>query len=215
MTPSRDISLGVIILAAGASSRMGQPKLLLPWSDTTVLGHLIAVWRELGATQIAVVVAPDNTGTQTELNRLNLPGENRITNPQPGRGMFSSIQCAARWTGWNPAVTHWAIVLGDQPHLQIKTLRALLDFAAQQPDKICQPARNGRGRHPVLLPAVVFKKLSGSSLENLKEFLQTMEADIARTELDDAGLDFDMDTPADYERARQLFGGAQPGLVQS
>ena len=44
---------GVIILGAGASSRMGRPKLLLPWRGTTVIGHIIYQWRELGAAQIS------------------------------------------------------------------------------------------------------------------------------------------------------------------
>ena len=39
------MKLGVIILAAGASERMGRPKLLLPWGKSTVLAHLLAQWR--------------------------------------------------------------------------------------------------------------------------------------------------------------------------
>jgi hypothetical protein len=53
--------LAVILLGAGASSRMGRPKLLLPWAGTTVIGRLIAQWRELGAGQIAVVRRLDDT----------------------------------------------------------------------------------------------------------------------------------------------------------
>ena len=52
--------MGVVVLAAGASSRMGRPKLLLPWGDTTVIGHLIANWQTVGARQITVVVADDH-----------------------------------------------------------------------------------------------------------------------------------------------------------
>ena len=39
---------GVVILAAGASSRMGKPKLVLPWGKTSVLGHLIEQWKQAG-----------------------------------------------------------------------------------------------------------------------------------------------------------------------
>ena len=49
---------GVVILGAGASSRMGRPKLLLPWGDTSIIGHLIEQWRALAAAQIAVVRRP-------------------------------------------------------------------------------------------------------------------------------------------------------------
>jgi molybdenum cofactor cytidylyltransferase len=199
------ISLGAIILAAGASSRMGKPKLLLPWGRTTVLGHLIEQWQELCAYQITVVCSVGDKAIGAELDRLGFPAANRITNPRPERGMFSSIQCAAAWGGWNASVTHLAIVLGDQPHLRRETLSGLLDSAAAYLQSVCQPSRSGRPRHPVVLPVQVFKRLPESSAENLKQFLQNDPSSVALCELDDPGLDFDMDTPADYEKTLRLF----------
>ncbi|MEK7685888.1 MAG: nucleotidyltransferase family protein [Verrucomicrobiota bacterium] len=205
MNEQRGIVCGVIILAAGASSRMGRPKMLLPWGATSVLGHLIGQWQTLGAEQIAVVCAVGDSAVPGELRRLGFPLDHCILNPTPESGMFSSIQCAARWLGWNPDLTHWAILLGDQPHLRPETLRALLDFAAAQPARICQPSRTGRPRHPVLLPAATFAQLKISSAENLKQFLQTRFRDLALCEMDDPGLDMDIDQPGDYERAIQVF----------
>src|SRR4051812_8081052 len=94
------IKFGVVILAAGASRRMGRPKLLLPWGQTTALGHLLQQWNGTGASQIAVVHAADAKPLIEELDRLDFPLANRIPNPSPENGMFSSIQCAARWAGW-------------------------------------------------------------------------------------------------------------------
>src|ERR1051326_7538368 len=111
-------SLGVVILAAGRSSRMGRPKLLLPWGESSVLGHLLRVWHSLNARQIGIVCAAHDTGIGAELDRLCFPESQRIANPNPDRGMFSSIQCAAAWRGWEEPLTHWAVVLGDQPHLR-------------------------------------------------------------------------------------------------
>src|SRR5438552_13106264 len=128
-TPSSSFLVAVVLLGAGASSRMGKPKMLLPWGGSTILGHLIGVWKQLGAEQIAVVCAPRDQALNAELDRVGLPREHRIVNPDPARGMFSSIQCAAQWKGWNARITHWAIVLGDQPHLPLSLLRSLLDFA--------------------------------------------------------------------------------------
>jgi len=199
------IACGVIILAAGASSRMGKPKLLLPWGDTSVLGYLIGQWEALGAKQIAVVRGTGDKAIGSELDRLGFPVANRIANPQPERGMFSSIQCAAAWREWNSALTHWFIVLGDQPHLRLETLRTLLGLAAAHPEKICQPSRRGRPRHPVVLPKAIFERLKDSREETLKQFLQNNPSAVTLREMDDCGLDFDMDTPADYEKALRLF----------
>jgi molybdenum cofactor cytidylyltransferase len=196
--------LGVIILGAGRSVRMGRPKLLLPWGETSVLGHLINQWCSLGARQISVVHAADDTAIPAELDRVAFAPKDRIANPNADRGMFSSILCAAQWTGWKPALTHWAIVLGDQPHVRVGTLRQLIDFSAQQPERICQPMQNAKPRHPVVLPKSAFLELADSQSANLKEFL--LGRDIAGCECDDPGLDLDIDQPEDYQRALTLAG---------
>jgi molybdenum cofactor cytidylyltransferase len=197
----RVISVGVVILAAGRSVRMGQPKLLLPWGRTSVLGHLVAQWKTLGAKQVGVVCVPGEPRFQAELDRLGFAKRNRIGNPAPERGMFSSIKCAAQWPGWKANLTHWAIVLGDQPHLQPQTLRQVLAFAAAHPTRICQPAWQGHGRHPVLLPKTVFRQLAASTAATLKEFLAAQSQQLALCEVDDPGLELDIDQPEDYARA--------------
>jgi CTP:molybdopterin cytidylyltransferase MocA len=227
---------------------MGRPKLLLPWGGSTVLGHLVTTWRELGAAQIAVVTAPltesqsragvppaqaasrpeppgaPGTGQAgrlpyfpaatkpappriaSELDRLGIGPRDCIENPQPQLGMFSSVRCAAQWPGWQPSLTHWLLSLGDQPHVQTTTLRALLEFASQHPAQICQPARRGRPRHPVLLPRDVFGELARTPAENLKDFLLAWPDRCLSFESGDAGLDFDLDEPADYVRALKELG---------
>jgi molybdenum cofactor cytidylyltransferase len=206
LTAKPVFSVGAVLLGAGASTRMGKPKLLLPWGRTSILGHLIEQWRTAQATQIAVVCATDNRAFQAELDRLGFPASDRIYNPAPERGMFSSIACAAQWAGWQAALTHWAIVLGDQPHVRDQTLQQVLNFCAAHPAEICQPARHGHGRHPVLLPRAVFKALAGSRTATLKEFLASAGRQAALCESDDAGLDLDIDRPEDYKQALQSVG---------
>jgi molybdenum cofactor cytidylyltransferase len=201
----RPLSIGVVLLAAGASSRMGQPKMLLPWGGTSVVGHLIALWQSLGAAQIAVVCGVHSAPLQKELNCLGFSEQNRIINLTPEAGMFSSIRCAARWPRWNTELSHWAIVLGDQPHLRKDTLHSLLAFATNHPDRICQPSFRGRRRHPVILPKEFFRALATCTATHLKEYLQQASQPVVTCEVDDMGLDIDIDTPEDYERARELF----------
>src|SRR5262245_20884677 len=132
------IRFAAVILAAGASSRMGQPKLLLSWRSTTVLGYLISQWRLLGSEQIGVVSAPGPHPVHEELDRLHVPELLRIINPTPELGMFSSIQAAARSNDWNSAVTHFVLLLGDQPQITATTLASLLEYASRNPERICQ-----------------------------------------------------------------------------
>ena len=200
------LSFAVIILAAGRSVRMGSPKMLLPWGQSTVLGHLIAQWRNLQARQIATVCAANDQLIESELARIQFPARNRIENPRPEDGMFSSIQCAARWGGWEPGLTHWVIALGDQPHLANKTLQALLNCCANHPTRICQPGYSGRGYHPVCLPREVFATIATTTASTLKQFLASAPADHCLSESDNPGLLLDFDYPEDYQRALEKYG---------
>ena len=194
------LNLAVIILGAGASSRMGRPKLLLPWRDTTVIGEILRRWRELGAVQIAVVHRPDDAPLFAELDRLDHPCADRIENPQPEQGMFSSIVCAANWPGWHQEISSWAVMLGDQPHLRSEMLRQLLEFSAQKAGAICQPEFEGHTRHPVILPRAAFAELKHTRAKTLKEFLELVPVPRVQCSVDDAGLSLDMDTPDDYKQ---------------
>ena len=194
------LQLGVVILGAGASSRMGRPKLLLPWKDTTVIGQIISQWRGLGAGQIAVVLRADDHALAAELDRLDFSKSDRIENPQPERGMFSSILCAANWNGWRQEISNWGIVLGDQPHLQPETLRQLLEFSAQNKEAICQPASGGHAGHPVILPQRALVELKTTGADTLKTFLKQNSGRSVQCSVADPGLSLDMDTPEDYKR---------------
>jgi len=194
-------SLAAVILAAGASARMGKPKLLLPWGGTTIVGHLINQWRALGAVQIGIVCREDDALLHTELDRLGFPSDDRIGNPRPEAGMFSSILCAARWGGWKTDPARWAIVLGDQPHLKSGSLQKLTAFHQAHPDSICQPVFGGHGGHPVILPRHHFRRLSETSAASLKDFLRAESAGVLRCPIEDPGLAIDLDTPEDYMRA--------------
>ena len=99
--------------------------------------------------------------------------------------MFSSIVCAANWDGWEEALSSWVIVLGDQPHLSLRTLRALLEFHRRRPGAICQPAYRGKRGHPVILPRKAFRQLRLSAADSLKDFLQETSVPIIECSIDD------------------------------
>lgn len=209
--PPAEFKTGVILLAAGASSRMGRPKLLLPWNGTSILAHLIATWNRLGAQEIAVVTSGPESPVARELVRLSLHAVHRIDNPKPDDGMFSSIQSAARWAGWPLDLTHWIVSLGDQPHVRRETLANLLEFARENSACICQPEWQGRAKHPVVLPRAVFQELASAQVKDFKRFLESRREARRLCESDDAGLELDLDHPSDYESALRLSRGHEGG----
>ncbi|MGZ8921325.1 MAG: nucleotidyltransferase family protein [Limisphaerales bacterium] len=201
---------GVVILAAGASRRMGSPKLLLPWGDQTVVAHIIATWRELGALHIAPVCRHDDEALAAELSHLDIPAADRILNSAPDAEMFSSIRCAAAWDDWNPEVTHFVIALGDQPQIRNETLSTLLLFANDHPHSICQPTFQDRPKHPVIIPARIFRDLVLSPATTLREFLESHTAHRCYLQTSDESLNVDLDTPQAYATARQRFAPLTP-----
>jgi molybdenum cofactor cytidylyltransferase len=204
-----------VILAAGASSRMGQPKMLMPWGQRTIVEHMVHTWSGLGAQQVAVVIASRDEALRRELRRIHFPSDHVISNPEPARGMFSSVRCAAQWSDWSPAVRHWAIALGDQPHLATMTLRHLLGEAAHHPHQICQPAYQGRPAHPVVLPLHHFQCLATTQAPTLKSFLQERQSCVYLADCGDAGLGVDLDRPEDYQIAWKTYGANPEKKSQS
>lgn len=203
-------AFGVVILAAGASRRMGRPKALLPWGDSTVIGHIIEQWRVLGAMRFGVVRAPKNEDLVVELNRLGIREGDHILNPEPERGMFSSVQCASAWRGWEKSIDRVVLTLVDQPHLRRGTLAALMRAVAEEPLRIWQPEFAGRGRHPLVFPRSIFSEIAGASGETLKDVLKEHRGAVSRVPLDDPGLAHDLDTPEDYQRALSAFPPEAP-----
>jgi molybdenum cofactor cytidylyltransferase len=179
---------------------MGTCKLLLPWGKKTVLAHLFDQWRRMGVAQVAPVIDASNELLKNVLVNARFSSSQWIENPFPERGMFSSLQEASRWSGWRSGLTHWVIVLGDQPQIKIFVLRLLLKTARQNPTRICQPVFNGRAGHPIIIPADQFLALAKSDDPDFRAFVRQHEDLRLRIPVDDAAVTSDLDTPSDYAR---------------
>ena len=201
---------GAAILAAGASSRMGRAKTLLPWGSRTVISHLVGVYRDL-TEPVVIVCRPDDFPLHTELDALGFPATNRIANPDAASGMYSSVRLALQWPGWRDRTTHVLLGLVDQPQILPVSISRLLDAARRRPDRIIQPLHQGRCRHPVLLPLTLAAPLADPKrYQTLREALEDHQEQVFALQLDDPGLSTDFDTPAQYEEAVKRFSPNQP-----
>lgn len=185
---------------------MKRPKLLLPWGDTTILGHHVRVWKSLGASQIAVVIADGDDALDRELSQEQYNEVDIIKNPFPESEMFHSMLKASGWTGWKPDVTHWVVVLGDQPHISTNTLAELLEFARRHDNKICRPRYQGYPRHPVVYPSWAWPQLRLMPLyKSLTEFLVEHQPACEYFDCGEQSLNQDIDFPADYLRVSPMM----------
>lgn len=190
------MSVGAIVLAAGASTRMGEQKLLLPFAGTTVVAHIV---QELQAAQVAAVHVV--TGHEPDRIHAALAGMDVVFahNPDYTRGMLSSIR-----TGLASAPAHWTaalIALGDQPLMRAAHVRALVDAHAAETDRIFVPGHAGRRGHPLLLPRRYWQEaLEQHDDTGLRGLLAAHADAVTVIELATEDVLSDMDTPDDYRR---------------
>ena len=186
-----------IILAAGQSRRMGQPKMLLPWRTESVLSHVISVFHEAGVEDILVVTGGARERVESAVSHLKVK---IIFNEQfVEGGMLSSIQCGIR------ALTHQTqavlIGLGDQPQVQAGSVRAVCDVYRESESKIVVPSFNMRRGHPWLIERSLLGDLTAiRSPQSPRDFLNTHRKKIQYVNVDDPGILADLDTPDDYRK---------------
>jgi len=147
-------SIAGIILAGGASRRMGTPKALLHYQGETFLDRLIRLFSAV-ATPVIVVVGYHAEAIQSGIQRSSEAVF--AVNPDPERGMLSSLQCGLE------AVPNEALAVMftpvDHPNLESSTLERLAaDFLAKQAP-VTVPTHGGKHGHPVCIARHVMTEL--------------------------------------------------------
>lgn len=187
----RPVRALAIVLAAGASSRMGRPKPLVPWEGRPFLAHVLDALRGSGVVGVRVVVGD----RAAEIRRAVPAGEARVVeNPQFAQGMSSSIRAGLR--AWPSRATHALIVLADQPFVQATTIAALLARAGSGDGRIFLPTFRGVRGNPVLFEA----SLAGEAQRirgdvGCRAMFPDHPREIREVPVDDPGILIDVDTP--------------------
>lgn len=110
-----------LVLAAGGSRRLGEPKQLLPYGSGTLLDHTLETARASGFDQLIVALG----GSSAEVRRrVDLSGADPVENPDFGEGCSSSI--AAGLGAIDPRSDLMVLMLGDQPGVTPDVIRALI-----------------------------------------------------------------------------------------
>lgn len=198
--------LGALILAAGYSTRMGNFKPLLPIAGTTVVAHVVAMFRAAGIERIGVVTGHCAERIEPVADHLGVVA---VRNPDYQEGMYSSIQAGIRAQAASllPAVDACFLLPVDIPLVRPESVAALAEAFAARRAPITYPRFNGQRGHPPLISSALFAEiLAGKGEGGLRELLRTHQANSADIDVFDEGVMLDMDTPEDYA---QLVGLAE------
>jgi molybdenum cofactor cytidylyltransferase len=191
-------TIAAVIAAAGRSTRMGEPKQLLPWGARTVLGTVAANLAEAGATPVLCVVghraaemiaALADAPARVVENRDYLHGE-----------MLSSYQAGIAALLDDNAPYHGTLLaLGDQPHVPVRAIRLVLEAAHTDPSSIVVPSHAMRRGHPFYLPRRLWPDLIALGRDDtLRTLMRRHENAIRYIAVDTDAILRDIDTPQDY-----------------
>jgi molybdenum cofactor cytidylyltransferase len=195
---------GIIVLAAGMSSRMGRPKMILPWDGATVLARVLeTLAAAMGDRPAAAVVVTggDEEAVRAEVSRVAQRLAARMSvacarNPDFRNGeMIDSMRVGLRSL---PAEAEVALLaLGDQPQLSVEAARAVIEAAERSASPIVVPACGGRRGHPWAVARPLWDELRRA--KTARDFLEPRRAEIEECPADATVLK-DLDSPEDYAR---------------
>jgi molybdenum cofactor cytidylyltransferase len=173
---------------------MGRPKMLLPFGDGTVVGGVVAALRGGGAGEVVLVTALGHD----DLREWGVgQGLTLTTNPDPERGMLSSILCGVEALSGSPALL---VSPGDLPALSAPTVSAVAAALAAGA-LLAVPVHAGKRGHPLgIAAALVPEILSLDPSVGLRQLLDRHP--VTEIPVSDPGCVRDVDTPEQYETLR-------------
>lgn len=216
--------LCAVLPAAGRSRRMGRAKLLLPFGDGTILEAVVSALSQGGVGEIALVVPPAGHGTPSEADpggrqdpaaQLAAWGRERglvvAENPDPERGMLSTIRCGVEALGGAAALRRQGSALlvtpADLPALGSAAVGAVAS-ALRDGAQLAVPVHAGQRGHPLGIAPSLLEELATLDLEvGLRQLLDRHPDAVVEVPVDDPGALRDVDTPEDY---RDLAGRDVP-----
>ena len=186
--------ISALILAAGQSKRMGQPKMCLPWGEKTVIEQVIDTFKAASVNQILVITGGDREQVEMLVGGL----AQVVFNPEFAKGeMLSSVQVGL--SGLKPGADAILIGLGDQPQVQERSVQLVVNAYHESGASIIVPSFKMRRGHPWLVAHPHWDEiLRMGSPDSLRGFLRRHADEICYVTVDSDSILQDLDTPEDY-----------------
>jgi molybdenum cofactor cytidylyltransferase len=188
-----------IVLAAGASSRMGRSKALLPIGRDTFVTRVCRTLLEAGVDDLVVVSGAERDEVTAAVSRAGLSAR-VIENTRRNEGQLSSV-LAGLAVADRPGVEGVLVHLVDAPLVSAETAAAVIAAFRRTRAPIVRPAVGGRHGHPVLFARRVFDDLRRADPAiGAKAVVRAHAAEVHDVPVDDEGACRDIDTPEDFAR---------------
>ena len=186
-----------IVLAAGESKRMGQPKMLMPWGKSTVIQTVISTLQASGLIDILVVTG----GAHQHIEALIGQSVQIVFNEKYAEGeMLSSIQAGLMRKKAEASAA--LICLGDQPQVQGRSVQRILQEYKDISASIIVPSYQMHRGHPWLVAREYWEEiLQMHAPDSPREFLERHRREIHYVEIDSPSILQDLDTPEDYVKS--------------
>ncbi len=147
--------VGGAVLAAGGSSRLGQPKQLIHWRGTPLVGHAVAAALGGGLQPVVVVVGAQAAEVQRAIGDLAVEF---VENPAWQAGQSTSLR--AGLAALSERVEALIFLLADMPNIDPPLIRALVARQRRSAARIIAPRAGGRWANPVLFDVETFAALA-------------------------------------------------------
>ncbi|WHY99897.1 nucleotidyltransferase family protein [Peribacillus simplex] len=194
--------IGVIILAAGMSIRMGEPKLLLPLRGQLLFRH--AIDSILGSSMQPIYLVAGKYIEEIRQHSEDYPELKIIHNPNYADGMSTSLKLGVQ--SIKEHVDAVMIFLADQPLISRVIIQSLIDKYIECKDEgvlIVRPKYKGEVGHPILVDAVLlneFYTINGD--QGGKSIIKKYDAVTETVSFDNSMWGFDIDTPEDFQKVK-------------
>jgi molybdenum cofactor cytidylyltransferase len=196
------LKIAAIVLAAGLSTRMGQQKLLLPWGSKTVIEHIVNTILESGLAPIVVVTGKRDKKLNSILNRLDIT---RVVNTEYANGSMVTTLKKGISVIQDTPLSAFMVFLGDQPSLQIDTIRKLIATYKGTNSEIVVPSYQYHQGHPWLIDRKLWQEIMRlSTQDTLIKFLAQYKKSTQYVLVDSPTILEDMDTPEEFQRIRPV-----------
>lgn len=190
-------SYGIVVLAAGNSSRLGEPKQLLHYNGKSLIRHVAECAMIAIKSPVIVVTGYRPDLVETELNGLNITV---VQNNQWNEGMGSSIRSGLqKLIDLNKTLQGVIFAVSDQPFVSSALFLQLIDKHETSEKGIVASSYGGTTGTPVLFDKKYFNNLLElRGAEGAKKLLYRFESDVQTVEFNLGGID--IDTKEDYQQ---------------